>query len=136
MGQHDLYKKILEITSRDSRYRPQAYHFIFDALEYTIEKLGRNQKTGTDRHITGQELLEGIRTFGKDQFGLLARVVFDYWGVHETQDFGEIVFNLVENQLLSRRDSDTKEYFKDVFDFKKAFEEDYEIEIPWDRIGR
>ncbi len=136
MGHQDYFRKILEICQRDRRYRPQAYHFIFEALDFTIEKLGRQQKAGLERHISGQELLDGIREYAKQQFGLLARVVFEFWGLTGTADFGEIVFNLVEHDLLSRRDTDSKDDFKDGFDFHKAFEEEYEIEIPWDKIGR
>jgi uncharacterized repeat protein (TIGR04138 family) len=136
MSTHDQWRQILEICARDPRYRPQAYVFVFEALDYTIEKLGRRQKSGLERHITGQELLAGIREFARSQFGLLARVVFEYWGVRHTQDFGEIVFNLVEGELLSRRETDTKDDFTEGFDFRKTFEEEYEIEIPWDRIGR
>jgi uncharacterized repeat protein (TIGR04138 family) len=136
MAQHDLYRKILEICARDPRYRPHAYQFIFEALDFSIDKLGRQQKTGLDRHISGQELLAGVRDYAKDQFGLLARVVFEYWGVKSTQDFGEIVFNLVEHELLSRRESDSREDFREGFDFRKTFEDEYVIEIPWDRIGR
>ena len=54
--------------------------------------------------------------------GFLARTVFAEWGIYQTADFGEIVFNLVEVGHLSKQETDSKEDFGDVFDFEEAFE--------------
>jgi uncharacterized repeat protein (TIGR04138 family) len=110
---------ILKLVRRDPRYGPQAYYFIFDALDYTLQNMGKV------RHVTGRELLEGIRAYATESFGFLARTVLAEWGIRHTQDFGEIVFNLVEAGLLSRTEKDTKADFADVYDFDQAFEAEF-----------
>ncbi|MGH7163220.1 MAG: Minf_1886 family protein [Planctomycetota bacterium] len=112
-------ESIVKIVRRDGRYGAQAYYFIFDALDYTIQRLRKV------RHVTGRELLEGIRLYATEHFGFLARTVLEEWGVRATDDFGEIVFNLVEAGLLSRTESDTRADFRDVFDFGEAFEREF-----------
>jgi len=83
------------IRSRDSRYHREAYLFVREALEYTQKTTGRD-KRGRIRHVTGQELLGGIRDFTLEQFGPMAMTVLEEWGIHQCEDFGEIVFNMVE----------------------------------------
>lgn len=110
---------ILQIVRKDERFSPQAYYFIFDALDYTI---GRMRKV---RHVTGRELLEGIREYATEHFGFLARTVLAEWGITATSDFGDIVFNLVDAGLLSRTDNDTRKDFRDVYDFAEAFDTEF-----------
>lgn len=105
------------LTERDPRYRADAYRFIFEALGHTLKHLGR--KGG---HVTGRELLEGIRLYALEQFGGLAPMVFAGWGVTSTEDFGEIVFNLVGAGLMGKTDHDSKEDFRNAYDFADAFQ--------------
>ena len=112
-------ESILQIVRKDGRYSAQAYYFIFDALDFTIQRMRKV------RHVTGRELLECIRQYATENFGFLARTVLAEWGITQTRDFGEIVFNLVEAGLLSRTDKDTIKDFEDVFDFGAAFEDEF-----------
>ena len=113
-----------EILEQDPRFKREAYHFVMAGLQHTVEHLGER------RHVSGQELLEGIRILGRDRFGMMAPTVFRAWGITETQDFGKIVFNLVEAKVLSRRPEDSLEDFRDGFDFATAFEPEYDLEPP------
>jgi len=113
-------ESILEITRRDGRYSPQAYYFIFDALDYTIQRMRKM------RHVTGKELLEGVRAYATDTFGFLARTVLAEWGITKTDDFGEIVFNLVDAGLLSRTEKDTRADFQNVYDFEETFVQEFQ----------
>ncbi|MFI5245144.1 MAG: Minf_1886 family protein, partial [Gemmatimonadales bacterium] len=79
------------------------------------------------RHITGRELVEACRGLALQRYGVLARMVLEYWGVTSTADFGNIVFTLVDLGLLLSQASDTREDFEDIFDFQDAFDRDY----PW-----
>jgi uncharacterized repeat protein (TIGR04138 family) len=120
----DLEADIRErVLSRDSRYDFNAYAFLYEALEFTQKRLGRDAASldPKDRHVTGQELLEGIRQYATDQFGPLAAAVFRAWGVTRTGDFGRIVFNLVNAGLLGKTESDRIEDFDDGYDFDEAF---------------
>ena len=80
-------------------------------------------------HVTGQELLDGIRWLAKREFGPMAKTVFESWGVSKTGDFGDIVFSLVEEGILGKNDRDSKEDFKDVYDFDDAFVKQYHWDI-------
>lgn len=114
-------EKFRNLLVQDSRYDAEAYNFIYEALDWTLKRLARGDSR-TNRHVTGPELLEGIRQFAIEQFGCLARTVLESWSVKSTDDFGEIVFNLVQHDLMGKQESDTKEDFHDVFDFTEVFD--------------
>ena len=116
-----LEDKIQYVRRRDRRYSRNAYYFVLDALDYTMTHLGRDQLTGEDRHVGGRELLAGIREFAADQYGPMADIVFERWGIDAAAYFGEIVFNLVDAELLSRRATDSRLDFVDGIDFRDEF---------------
>jgi uncharacterized repeat protein (TIGR04138 family) len=115
----ETWKKIEKIASRDGRYKAQAYSFVMASVEYTISQLPE------PRHVSAAELLDGIRCSALGQFGPMTKQVFNFWGIRSTKDFGSIVFNLVDEGLLSATEDDRPEDFDGVYDFKKVFEEDY-----------
>jgi uncharacterized repeat protein (TIGR04138 family) len=116
-----LEEKIQTVRRRDRRFSRHAYYFVLDALDYTMSRLGRDALTGEERHVGGRELLGGIQEYAADQFGPMAALVFDRWGVRRSGDFGEIVFNLIDAELLSRRPSDSRLDFVDGLDFRETF---------------
>jgi uncharacterized repeat protein (TIGR04138 family) len=128
-----LDDRIHWIRIRDRRFARNAYYFVLDALDFTMAKLGRDEMTGEERHVGGRELLVGIKELAADQFGPMAPVVFERWGVRATDDFGEIVFNLIDAELLSRRAQDSRLDFADGYDFDSAFEAEYRERL--DRIS-
>ncbi|MBI3306675.1 MAG: hypothetical protein HYZ84_02555 [Candidatus Omnitrophica bacterium] len=114
-------KKIEKVMKANARYKFEAYSFVMAALHHTVSKFSK------PRHVTGPELLEGIREYAMDQFGPMARTVLGYWGIKKTQDFGKIVFALVEVGILRKQAEDKIEDFKDIYDFKEAFDRGYKI---------
>lgn len=113
------------------RFHADAYRFVFEALQHTQEKLKRpkpREPDDEDAHITGQELLAGIRDLALKRFGLLSRTVFEQWNVRSTADFGRIVFELVERGEMRKTDRDTLSDFTDVFDFEDALDRRYPID--------
>jgi uncharacterized repeat protein (TIGR04138 family) len=112
----DQIDKIRQLCREDPRYPFDAYIFTFQALEYTTAKVV-NKK----RHVAGKELLEGIRQFAIEAFGPLTLMVFKHWGVRRTDDFGEIVWNLVQHELMGKTPEDRKEDFAGGYDFEEAF---------------
>lgn len=116
-----LEDRIGQIRRRDRRFGRYAYFFVLDSLDYTMASLGRDQRAGEERHVGGQELLEGIRDLAAEQFGPMAASVFSRWGVRGTDDFGEIVFNLIDAGLLSRRPEDSRLDFAGAYDFESEF---------------
>jgi len=123
MAAISLEARIDDLVQRDRRYTAEAYQYVLDALDYVLQH--PSCRSTVSRHITVTELLEGLRRLGLEQFGPLARCVFESWGVYSTGDFGEIVFKLIENDLLNQGDHDKKEDFQNGFDFREAFEEGY-----------
>jgi uncharacterized repeat protein (TIGR04138 family) len=116
-----LEDKIQAVRRRDRRFSRHAYYFVLDALDFTMSRLGRETMSGEERHVGGRELLAGIQEYASDQFGPMAALVFDRWGVRRSGDFGEIVFNLIDAELLSRRPTDSRLDFVDGIDFREAF---------------
>jgi uncharacterized repeat protein (TIGR04138 family) len=114
---HDAIEQIRE---EDNRYEVEAYLFIREALDFTI-KMYKKPDSGPERHVTGQELTEGIRQYALREFGPLAQTVLEHWGIHQTEDFGYIVFNLVEKGILGKTDQDSPRDFANVYDFNEAF---------------
>jgi uncharacterized repeat protein (TIGR04138 family) len=113
--QSSFEDRLKALACADGRFDIQAYRFVYEALDHTLKAIG------CKRHVTGRELCEGIRDLALEQFGGLALMVFDRWGIRRTADFGAIVFNLVEAQLMSRSENDSLEDFDDVFDFREVF---------------
>lgn len=110
---------IESIQARDPRYQREAYLFVRDALEHTRKTTG---KASRDRiHVSGQELLGGIRDYALAQFGPMAMMVLEDWGVRTCEDFGEIVFNMVDSGLLSKTKKDSRADFAAGYDFYEAF---------------
>lgn len=105
-------------------YRPEAYEFVMQALDVTLRSLER------PRHVSGQELLSGIRSCAVTEFGPMAKHVLNCWGVHTTRDFGEIVFDLVQRGILAKTEDDDIGDFQEGFDFAEAFERDYYEDHP------
>lgn len=115
------FDEVLEtITAKDPRYRREAYHFLREALDFTQKKMTKDRPDEI-KHVTGQELLEGIRHYAIDQYGPLALMVLEEWGVRSGEDFGEIVFNMVDSGLLAKTDRDSRDDFKGGYDFAAAF---------------
>ncbi len=135
-------EKFLQLALHDPRYPCEAYDFVYRALHHTQRLLGRaprddeEMEAGPEHHISGRELAEGVRDLALREFGLMARVVFKLWGINRTDDIGDIVFRLVEAQVLSKTDEDTRDEFHDVYDLDQALVQEYKIELDeaeWSR---
>jgi uncharacterized repeat protein (TIGR04138 family) len=124
------FEQTLErILRKDARYHREAYLFVREALDHTQRIVTKNGKEPL-RHVGGQELLSGIRGYALQEFGPMAPTVFDEWGVRACEDFGEIVFNMVESSLLSKTKSDSRGDFKGGYDFEDAFRKPFRPSLP------
>jgi uncharacterized repeat protein (TIGR04138 family) len=118
------FSEIVElICKEDARFDRKAYAFVRQALDHTVKDLRKRlpERTAKSQHVTGAELLCGIRDFALEQFGPLAKTVLNAWGVTRCSDFGDIVFNLIEYNVFSKTESDRREDFGEVYDFDAAF---------------
>lgn len=109
----------LQKHAENGRYCLAAYDFVLRGLDQTIRALPEV------RHVSGQELMEGLQAFAKEQFGPMAKHVLNSWSIMRTEDFGQIVFELVEQGILRKTEEDRLEDFVDRFDFDEVFERDY-----------
>ncbi len=133
----DARRAMVDLLQRDQRYKLQAYQFIRDALTYAQEVLRipeQNRARGltgeSARHMTGQQLCEACRRYALEQYGMLAKMVLNSWGIYTTGDFGEIVYNLIGIHQMRKSESDRREDFDNVFDFGTAFEPEFEVLSP------
>lgn len=111
-----MIQSIEEVTKKDPRYPEDAYFFVLKGLHFTVSKLEK------PRHVTGQELSDGLRVYAVERFGPMAKEVLGHWGITRTGDLGNIVFNLIEVKLLAKTEKDSIDDFKDVYDFGYAFD--------------
>jgi uncharacterized repeat protein (TIGR04138 family) len=119
-----LEETVSSIIRRESRYDGHAYFFLKDSLDFTLKRV-MEETGGKGRHVSGKELLEGFRDLALEQFGPMASTLMDEWGVKECRDVGNMVFQLIEEQVFGKQDSDKPEDFEDVFDFRKALRDPF-----------
>lgn len=127
------------LVEKDPRYSLNAYYYVLETLDFARSQLGmgcssshlpprnrpgeeeKDEPDANLQHITGGELCEALRIRGRWMFGYLAKAVFNQWGVFSTDDFGEIVFNMVEAGKIRTAPEDKKEDFANLYDFQAAF---------------
>lgn len=121
MAAKNFHEVIQLIQKDDTRYATGAYLFLRQALDFTLARIREQEKGNRHRHVTGQELCRGIRDYALDQFGPMTLTLLEHWGIRRTEDFGQIVFNLVEFGIFGKTETDSIEDFNEVYDFETAF---------------
>jgi uncharacterized repeat protein (TIGR04138 family) len=114
------------IRAKAGPFSQEAFHFVRQGLAHTVKFVhGESEEAPEparpDRHVSGQQLCLGLRDFALQQYGMLAKTVLSRWGIHKTEDFGRIVFAMIDSGLMRRSDEDTLEDFRGVYDFDEAF---------------
>lgn len=125
MEDRSLLSTVKELCAKDSRYSPAAYFFLIEALDFTVRSLNRAAREGAERHVAAKELVEGLRTYALQQFGPMTLTVLNAWGLRSTEDFGEIVYNLIAAGKLRKTETDRKEDFAGGYDFDEVFAKPY-----------
>lgn len=132
---HSKFEAALDIVlARAPHYERAAYHFLRDALDFTVKE--RKKASGQSGHVSGQQLLDGIRRFALKQFGPMVPSVLEYWGIQRTEDFGNMVFSLVDVGVFGKTDQDSIEDFKEVYSFEEAFVAPFRPSSPQPSISR
>ncbi|WFB35025.1 hypothetical protein P3T73_12730 [Kiritimatiellota bacterium B12222] len=123
---NDLQQRdiIREIVKNDPRYREEAYSFVREGLDYTVHEL-KDLSKDESHHVRGWELSKGIRDYAIREYGPVCLRVLRYWGIQSSDDLGEIVYNMIDAQLLGKTDEDQKQDFHGVFDFETAFRDPF-----------
>ena len=150
---HPLY----QLLERDRRYTLDAYLFVLESLAFAQESLGmgaepaaeeleplaeveagrkprsrsgRGRKRQAERHVSGQQLCEAARLYGLQQYGYLAPKVLATWGIRATDDFGAIVFNMIDIGQMRKTKTDRREDFHGVYEFAEGFARDLAFVVP------
>ena len=116
------------IVERSPRYDREAYYFLRDALDYTVKARKKARESSGSGHVSGQQLLEGVRQYAIKQFGPMVVTVLEYWGIRRCEDFGEMVYNLINIGVFGKTDTDSIDDFKGGYSFKEAFVDPYQPE--------
>lgn len=122
MQRVDFNKALAQILERDGRFSGEAYVFIKDALDYTLKRITAKDPGRCEKHVCGRELLEGVRDYALKEYGQMVVTVLESWGVRRCEDFGEIVFNLVDEGVFGKTDTDSRADFTNSYTFEDAFE--------------
>jgi len=117
-----MHESLEQIAKEDGRYDAGALRFVHEGLGYTVKKVADEP-----RHVGGKVLCEGLKNLALERWGRLAKLVLNSWGVKTTRDFGEIVFSLIKHKWMSAQPTDSIDDFKDVYDFKTAFKDQFEF---------
>src|SRR5271170_5668946 len=120
MAKINFAEVVEQICEKDLRFSSDAYHFVQEGLNHTLKSLKRGGQHA-HRHVSGQELLHGLREFALKEYGPMSKAVLNEWGIKTTDDIGQIVFNLVSASVLGKNDTDSPSDFKNVFTFDDAF---------------
>ncbi|MCM2275226.1 MAG: hypothetical protein NDI75_10595 [Candidatus Didemnitutus sp.] len=123
------FNEVIElICKEDARFDRKAYTFVRQGLDHTVTQIRKLQpeRSAKSQHVSGPELLGGIRDFALEQYGPLAKTVLNTWGITRCSDFGEIVFNLIDYNVFSKTESDRREDFADIYTFEDAFVKPYQ----------
>ena len=133
MNNQDFHEVVKTIREDDERFEEGAYHFVRQALDHTIKSMKKSGSSKPrNKHVSGQQLLKGIREFALEQYGPMAMTLFRHWHIQQCEDFGEIVFHLVEHGILGKTDEDSLDDFSGGYDFHEAFSDPF---LPKTRRG-
>src|SRR2546423_3545957 len=124
MHEVSFEEALAKIREKDPRYDREAYLFVREALDHTQKTISKETR-GKMRHVSGQELLGGIRDFALAQFGPMVTTVLESWGIRACSDFGDIVFNMVEVGWLAKTEKDSRTDFEGGYDFQEAFQKPF-----------
>ena len=133
MARNQCFEKIrhdIIESGRDTRYKVDAYLFVLNGLEFHLTRKGEK------RHVKGQELSIGLLDFAHKQFGPFARTVLEHWGVTATDDFGYIVYNLIDIGIMSKLPEDRLEDFFKVTDVNRYLSEQESFEVDKEYIKK
>lgn len=133
MSAKDFNEVVELIVREDDRYEPAAYYFVRKALDHTLKERKKDHPEKKGQHVSGPELLDGIRDYCLEQYGPMSRTLLEHWGLRECKDFGRIVFNLVDYGVFGKTENDSLDDFEGNWTFHEAFEKPFEPVGPAER---
>ncbi len=117
------------VILRDSRYDIGAYHFLKDALDFTVKRV-MESNDGAHRHVSASELILGFRDLALQEFGPMASTLMSEWRIQSCNDIGVMVFLLIEEGAFGKQDSDTPEDFSSIFNLLETLAAPFQPKHP------
>lgn len=108
------------ILQRDSRFSADAYAFLKQALDFTVTEHTKHDPD-MSQHVTAKELLLGFRDLALTEYGPMASTLLSEWRVTSCTDIGDMVFNLIQEGMFGKQDSDNQSDFSEAYSFHEAF---------------
>lgn len=121
----DFEIAVSKIIEKDPRFSIKAYHFLREALDFTLSRIMKDNHDNM-RHVSGVELLDGFKDFALDQFGPMTATVMREWGIKNGYHVGEMVYALISEEVFSQQEGDSINDFKGFMSFKDAFEKPFQ----------
>lgn len=117
-------KTLEQVVDEYGRYPLEAFEFVRHGLNQTVHQIHGEAKARSEHacHVSGQQLSWGLRNYAVQRYGIMAKTVLYHWGIRRTNDFGRIVFAMVESKLMQKTDDDDVRDFDNVYDFDTAFD--------------
>ena len=112
-------KAVDDICERDPRISKSAFHFLRETMDYTSEQM--KESGAENNHISAVDLLKGFKEYSLDHFGPMAYTVFTEWNLTKCSDIGDMVYGLIEENIFTKQESDSREDFAEIFTFQEAF---------------
>ncbi|MEP5506258.1 MAG: Minf_1886 family protein, partial [Luteolibacter sp.] len=112
------------IQKREPRYDAHAYFFLKESLDFTLKRFSTSGEEH-GRHVSGEELLAGFRDHALEQFGPMASTLMTEWGVVECSDVGNMVFEMITEQIFGKQESDCHADFEGSFEMLDALREPF-----------
>jgi uncharacterized repeat protein (TIGR04138 family) len=131
-GEHHVSDQIhldwKQIRAKAGPYPQEAFQFVREGLAHTVKTVHgegavpeADPPKGRERHVSGQQLCLGLKDYALHKYGMLARTVLGRWGVRRTDDFGRIVFAMIDAGLMRKSDDDRLDDFRSVYEFDEVF---------------
>ena len=127
-----IEEAIERIIKNDPRYPRDAYYFVRESLDFTIKHAAKSTRGG-ERHVSGKDILEGLRLYALQQYGPMAYTVLNYWNLRQCNDVGDIVYNMVAMNILKTAEKDSRDDFRGGYDFEEAFQKPFEAALKRSR---
>ena len=116
--------------------RVEAVEFLFRVLSDLSDTSGRGwmghgkaveSASAAEQHVRPREIVEEVVRRAHREFGPLAESVLASWGIIETIQIGELLFELVASGELRAAPEESAEDFRDVLDLRAALAAGYKI---------
>ncbi len=112
------------IIEKGSPFDVGAYFFLKEALDFTVKRAMDNSD-GDHRHVAASELLEGFRDLALQEFGPMASTMLSEWHISNCSDIGTMVFQLIQEGVFGKQDSDTQDDFVELFPLLEALDKPF-----------